>query len=316
MRDGSCELLITSGERLFSNIKISPEKPILIAGPTASGKSALALKLAREHNGIIINADALQVYDCWQILTARPSTDDLAKAPHALYGHVARTESYSVGRWLRELEPYIDGSSGKTPIIVGGTGLYFSSLLNGLANIPNVTSEVRSRGEHIVNKNGISALLSILRQHDPDTVSRIDTQNPMRVQRAWEVLETTGKGLASWQDQTPEPRLRRADCNAFLLSTPKEVLTPRINSRFRRMLDLGAVDECRRALPDWDPTLPSSRAIGAREIISYLRDETDLDTAITGSEIATRQYAKRQRSWFKARMKDWIWIDANSPSHE
>jgi len=281
----------------------------LIAGPTASGKSALALRIGREHNGIILNADALQVYDCWQILTARPSVEDMAQVPHALYGHVGRRASYSVGQWLRELEPYLDPSCAKTPIIIGGTGLYFSSLLNGLADIPNVTPSVRSRAEHIVNESGFTTLLRDLEQRDPLTVSRIDSQNPMRVQRAWEVLETTGQGLAAWQDQTPEPMVRLADCNAFVLRAPKEVLTPRINNRFRRMLERGAMNECRCALPDWDPTWPSSRAIGAREIISHLRGEIDLETAITAAEIATRQYAKRQRSWFNARMKQWKWVD-------
>lgn len=279
---------------------IPEDRPVLIAGPTASGKSALALALAERDGGRIINADALQVFANWRILTARPSPDEEARAPHALYGHVPGDAAYSVGHWLRDLAPLL--RDGPRPIVIGGTGLYFSALTEGLAEIPPTPPEIRAEADARLAANGLTRLLDDL---DPETRSRIDTANPMRVQRAWEVQRATGKPLAEWQDATPPPLLPPDGVVRFLIDAPKEWLTPRIERRFDLMLDAGALDEARANLATWSPAHPSSKAIGAPELIAHLRGAMTLDAAREAATIATRQYAKRQRSWFRARMKNW-----------
>jgi len=288
------------------------DRPILIAGPTASGKSSLALRLAQASGGIVINADALQVYSCWRVLSARPSAEDESHAPHALYGHIDCQTAHSVGAWLRDIKPYLDDAENRLPIIVGGTGLYLTALTEGLAEIPEIPPEIRAESTQLMASDGFSNLLKTLQKEDPKTVARLDVQNPVRVQRAWEVWTATGRGLADWQDETPPPLLPLSAANAYVLNAPKDWLNPRIDNRFRQMVDEGALDECRRLLPDWSPDRPSSRAIGAKELIAHLRGEIDLETAIANAEIATRQYAKRQRSWFRARMKNWSWIDLST----
>lgn len=278
---------------------IAPDRPVLIAGPTASGKSALALAIAESQGGVIVNADALQVFANWNILTARPPAGDLARARHALYGHVPGGQSYSVGHWLRDIAPFLD----QRPIIVGGTGLYFSALTEGLADIPFTPPAIRAEADTLSRETMLAAL-------DRATIARIDRQNRMRVQRAFEVLRTTGRGLADWQDSTPPPLLALGACTALLIDAPKEWLTPRIERRFDAMLEQGALDEARANLAGWDPTHPSSRAIGARELIAHLKGEISLKDARSKAIIATRQYAKRQRTWFRARMKAWQTIPA------
>lgn len=296
---------------MLSNLKLNPDLPTLIAGPTASGKTALAIKLAQQTGARILNADALQVYRNWQILTARPDADELALAPHHLYGHVAADQSYSVGHWLREVAPYLKNKA-TPPIIVGGTGLYFAALTEGLAEIPDISDEIRLQANHMHREQGLQALVQELAQSDPETLARIDQQNPMRVLRAWEVLRATGRGMADWQDATPPPMLPIGQANAIVLDAPKELLTPRINQRFHTMLKAGALDECRANLADWEPNRPSDRAIGAAELIAYLQGETTLEAATESAKIATRQYAKRQRSWFRARMKSWQWLELST----
>lgn len=284
---------------------IPPDRPVLIAGPTASGKSALALAIAQAQGGKIINADAIQVFGNWRVLTARPSPEEERLAPHHLYGHVPGDADYSVGHWLREVAPLLD--RGPRPIIVGGTGLYLSALSEGLADIPATPPEIRTEATRRLETSGLDALLSDL---DAPTRARIDERNPMRVQRAWEVLRATGRGLARWQDETPAPLLPLGDCAAFVVDAPKDWLAPRIETRFDRMLDAGALDETRANLAGWDPARLSAKAIGAPELVAHLRGEIDLDTAREKAVIATRQYAKRQRTWFRARMASWQWLSA------
>ncbi|NNE86856.1 MAG: tRNA (adenosine(37)-N6)-dimethylallyltransferase MiaA [Silicimonas sp.] len=279
------------------------ERPVLLAGPTASGKSALALEIAAKLGGAIVNADALQVFANWRVLTARPSAQDEAAHPHALYGHVAGDHPYSVGAWLREVTPYL---AGPPPVIVGGTGLYFTALTDGLADIPKTPDDIRQTAMARIAAEGADALLTEL---DPATAARIDRQNPMRVQRAWEVLTATGRGLASWQDDTPAPLLPLKDAQPLLLKAPKDWLTPRIAQRFDQMLDQGALDEARANAPGFHPALPSAKAIGAAELIAHINGTLCLEAAKEAATIATRQYAKRQRSWFRARMKGWQPID-------
>ena len=287
---------------------LDPNLPVLIAGPTASGKSALALRIARAQGGVIVNADALQVYANWRILSARPSPGEEAAWPHRLYGHIAPHQAYSVGHWLREVAALL--GAGPRPIIVGGTGLYFSALTEGLAEIPPTPADIRAKADRLRLSGGIAALLDAL---DADTRARIDTANPMRVQRAWEVQTTTGRGLAAWQDATPPPLLPVSACTALVVEAPKAWLTPRITRRFDAMLDAGALDEARANLDGWDAARPASQAIGAAELIAYLRGEMPLDQAREAAIIATRRYAKRQRTWFRSRMRGWQAMPADTP---
>lgn len=285
-----------------------PARPVLIAGPTASGKSALALQIARAQGRAVVNADALQVHEPWRVLTARPPATDEAAAPHLLYGHVAPGAEYSVGHWLREVAPLLPAN----PVIVGGTGLYFTALTEGLADIPPTPPEVRAQADALLREGGIAALLAGV---DAETAARIDRQNPARVQRAWEVLRATGRGLASWQGATGAPLLPLKDTTALVLVPRIDWLNARISDRFDAMLAQGALDEARAALPLWpDSTAPQTapqtaplwtKAIGARELIAHLRGQMSLAEAREAATLATRQYAKRQRSWFRARMGDW-----------
>ncbi|HLQ19173.1 MAG TPA: tRNA (adenosine(37)-N6)-dimethylallyltransferase MiaA [Tabrizicola sp.] len=277
---------------------ISHEAPVLIAGPTAAGKSALAMEIAARDGRTVVNADALQVYENWRVLTARPSPADEAALPHALYGHVARHEVYSVGRWLREIVSLLD----RPVVIVGGTGLNFNALTRGLAEIPDVPAPVRAEADARRAAEGHAALLAEL---DAATAARIDRQNPVRVQRAWEVLHATGRGLASWQDETPEPVLPVTAAEALVLVPDVAWLNARIDRRFHQMLIEGALDEALANLADWDPARPSSKAIGAPELIVHLKGELSLEKAVDAATTASRQYAKRQRTWFRSNMKEW-----------
>ena len=284
---------------------LDPETPVLIAGPTASGKSALALAIARAQGGRVINADALQVYADWQILTARPTAEEERQVPHALYGHVPGDTPYSVGDWLRDLVPLL---SGPRPIIVGGTGLYFTALTEGLAEIPPTPAQTRQRADDRIAAEGPAALLAEL---DADTASRIDRQNPVRIQRAWEVQASTGRGLAEWQDETGPPILPLDRAQALVLRADRDWLGQRIAQRFDAMLDAGVLDEARRNRPAWRPDLPSAKAIGAAELMAHIEGRLDLQTLRERVAILTRQYAKRQRSWFRARMGGWRWLDCH-----
>ena len=282
-----------------------PDRPVLIAGPTASGKSSLALAIAEAHGGRVINADALQVYARWRILTARPSAADLARAPHALYGHVAGHAPYSVGAWLADLAPLLAG--GERPVIVGGTGLYLTALTDGLAEIPATPPEVRAEADDRMFREGADALLTEL---DAATRGRIDPRNPARIRRAWEVLRATGTGLARWQDRPSPPLLPKGDALALVIHAPPDRLGPRICERFDAMLREGALDEVRANLSDFDPKAPADRAIGAAELAAHVAGEITFDAARDRAIIATRQYAKRQRTWFRARMADWHSVES------
>lgn len=277
---------------------ISKEAPVLIAGPTASGKSALALEIAARDKRLIVNADALQVYENWRILTARPSPEDEAALPHALYGHVGREQPYSVGHWLREVVPLLS----RPMVIVGGTGLNFNALTRGLAEIPETPPEIRAIADDRMRSEGREGLLAGL---DPETSARIDRLNGVRVQRAWEVLQATGRGLSAWQDDTPPPLLPLDQAEAIVIVPETSWLNDRIDRRFAAMLAEGALEEAQANLSGWNPALPSSRAIGGPELIAHLQGQSTLDEAISDATLASRQYAKRQRTWFRSNMKAW-----------
>jgi len=279
---------------------LDPARPVLIAGPTASGKSGLALRIAEAQGGVVVNADALQVFANWRVLTARPSAEDEARAPHALYGHVPAGGDYSVGHWLRDVAAFLAG--GPRPIIVGGTGLYFTALTQGLAEIPATPPAIRAEADRRREAEGHEALLAEL---DAETRARVDPLNPMRVQRAWEVLRATGRGLASWQDDTGPALLPLAEAQALVLEAGRDWLAERIDRRFDLMLEDGALEEARANLPRWDPALLSMKAIGAPELVAHLRGDLTLDEARAAAQAASRQYAKRQRTWFRSKMKGW-----------
>lgn len=285
-------------KRLAGIGDISREAPVLVAGPTASGKSALAMELAARDGRVVVNADALQVYGCWRVLTARPSVADEAALPHALYGHVGRDQPYSVGHWLREVAGLVE----RPVVIVGGTGLYFSALTEGLAEIPPVPAAVRAEADERRKTEGFAALRDEL---DPETAARIDLLNPARVQRAWEVLRATGRGLAAWQAETAPPLMPLARVEALVLQPEVDWLNARIDRRFDAMIAAGALDEVAAERPFWTPSAAYARAIGAPELMACLQGTTGLEKAVAAAKIASRQYAKRQRTWFRSRMGAW-----------
>lgn len=284
----------------FGLTDIAADQPVLIAGPTASGKSALALAIARAGGGVIVNADASQIYDCWRTLTACPSPKEEALAPHALYRHLPFDAPYSAGHWLRDVAPFLTGSV--RPIIVGGTGLYFSALTKGLAEIPATPPEVRKDADQL----SLDVMLAAL---DSATCARIDVQNRARVQRAYEVQIATGTPLATWQDNTPAPLIDTENATCIVMDAPKDWLTPRIEQRFDLMIAQGAMDEVAQMQSRYDPTLSSCRAIGVPELMAHANGQSTLPQARDAAIIATRQYAKRQRTWFRSKMKDWIKVD-------
>ena len=275
---------------------LDTESPILIAGPTASGKSNLALTIASKLGGIIVNADSMQVLNCWKILSARPSAQDLLDVNHFMYGHIGINEPYSAGHWLRDLKKVL--TTPHRPIIVGGTGLYFNALLNGLAEIPEIKDSVKEIANELELEDMVQAL-------DDQVKAKIDLKNRARVQRAWEVQEATGESLVHWQSKTPPPLMQLGEVNTVLMDLSKTELELNITKRFDQMLELGVLDEIKAMEEDWDPKKIFAKAIGAPQLMSYMKKETNLKEARASSIIASRQYAKRQRTFFKKHMKEW-----------
>ena len=277
-----------------------PARPVLIAGPTASGKSALAARIAARQGRVVVNADALQVFECWRVLSARPGPEELAAAPHLLFGHRPATAHYSAGDWLREVTQLMQAH--RAPVIVGGTGLYFSALTEGLAEIPPVPPAIRAEAEARLAARGCAALAAEL---DAESRARLDTANPVRVLRAWEVLHATGHGIAAWHAATPPPLLPAGRATALVLAPDRDALAARIDARFDAMIAEGALEEVRAAGAWWDTALPAARAIGAAELMAHLRGETTLEAATAAAKTATHRYAKRQRTWFRNRLGNW-----------
>ncbi|MGQ2903008.1 MAG: tRNA (adenosine(37)-N6)-dimethylallyltransferase MiaA [Neoaquamicrobium sediminum] len=275
---------------------------ILIAGPTASGKSALALRLARETGGPVVNADSMQVYGVLRVLTARPDETQLAAAPHRLYGHVDPREAYSTGRWMRDVEALIrSGELGSKPaIFVGGTGLYFRALLDGLSAMPEVPPTIRQRWRDALADKGPVALHDLLAERDPAAAGTIRSTDGQRIVRALEVLEASGKPISQWQARSGTPLVEQASAQLMVIEPDRAVLKGRIDQRFDAMIEEGALDEVRAiAALDLDDALPVMKAIGVRELIAADRGETGFEEAIDRAKIATRQYAKRQSTWFR-----------------
>jgi tRNA dimethylallyltransferase len=288
----------------------SPERrAVLIAGPTASGKSALALDLARQQGGVIVNTDALQVYDVLQLLTARPSEIEMAGVPHRLYGTVHPSVRFSTGEWARAAAAVIAAEPDRPLIFVGGTGLYFDVLTNGFADVPEVSAEAVAAAEAEVEGLDGQGRGRLIAARDPLIASRLKAPDPQRVIRALAVLNATGRSLASYQDEAQKGLLDGFTLERMVLNPDREVLRQRIARRFETMFAGGAVEEVEALLAlGLDPNLPAMKAIGVPEITAMLAGELDEDAAIERAVIATRQYAKRQRTWFRNRMADWNWI--------
>jgi tRNA dimethylallyltransferase len=283
---------------------------VLIAGPTASGKSAAALELAEEIGGVIVNADSMQVYREAPILTAQPSAEDKARAPHLLYGHVAASEVYSVGRWRDDAVKAIAEARAMkhVPIFAGGTGMYFMALTEGLADIPATPDDVREEARALLDDIGVEALHARLAERDPLTAGKLRPSDPQRVLRAYEVFEATGTPLAEWQDRPAAPLLDKARAAGFVLDMPRSDLRARIATRFEKMLEQGGLEEA-RVLEDLDPILPAAKLLGLRPLQALAAGRLTRADALDAAITATRQFAKRQMTWFRHRMPHYIWYD-------
>jgi tRNA dimethylallyltransferase len=282
--------------------------PILIAGPTASGKSALAMAIAEATDGTIINADSMQVYRELRVLTARPSAEDEARVPHELYGFVPASEAYSAGRFVRDAAAAIATSreQGRRPIIVGGTGLYFKALLEGLSPIPEVQACVRGYWRAEAQRRGAEALHEELAKLDPVMAARLQVSDVQRIVRALEVLQSTGRSLAEWQRMRGSPVLEEARTKRLVVSLDRAELHARADRRFAAMVDGGAIEEVRAlAAMQLDPGLPAMRAIGVRALSAVLAGELTIAAAIDSGRAETRQYIKRQETWLKRHMISW-----------
>ena len=300
-------------------MKSSGERPdaVLIAGPTASGKTALAVKIAQELDGVVINADSMQVYANLSVVTARPSEEEMQGVPHLLFGHVDESEAYSVARWLEDAGAALESvrSQGKVPVFAGGTGLYFKALLEGLSPVPPVDGDVREELRRI-SRDTPDEIYSMLAKEDPEGLSRLKDNDLQRAVRALEVVMSSGRTLADWQMQGEvAPLVEPGRTVRLLIEWPVEELRERIALRFERMVEAGALIEIERLLArSLDTALPAMRAIGVPQLASHLRGEADLREVIDKAVIASRQYAKRQRTWFRHQFSfAWKGIPGKNP---
>jgi tRNA dimethylallyltransferase len=287
---------------------MSKPTAILIAGPTASGKSALALSLAEKLGGVIVNADSMQVYRDLRIITARPTPEDEARAPHRLYGHVDAAENYSVGRWCRDVGEALAeiAASGRVPILVGGSGLYFKALTSGLAAVPPIPANIRAQVRGRLQSEGVAPLYAELIERDPVTAHRLMPLDRSRISRALEVMLATGRSLTDWHKEGMPALVDPAHAAKVFLTCERTELVARIDARFAAMLEAGALDEVRAlARRQLDPTLPAMKAHGVPWLIRHLNGEISLDDASEGARMDTRRYAKRQVTWFRNQMPGW-----------
>jgi tRNA dimethylallyltransferase len=283
-------------------------KAVLIAGPTASGKSALALALADRLGGTIVNADSMQVYGDLRVITARPSAEEEARAPHRLYGHVDASEIYSTGRWLSDAAAAISAitAAGRLPIVVGGTGLYFKALTAGLAAVPAIPADIRDHVRGRLESEGVGALYAELINRDPQTAARLMPLDRARIARALEVVLATGRSLSDWHKEGLPAPLDPAHAAKIFVTSDRKELVARIERRFSEMLKQGALEEVRAlAARQLNPLLPAMKAHGVPWLLRHLGGELSLDEAAEGSIMDTRRYAKRQLTWFRGQMKDW-----------
>ncbi|KAA0700291.1 tRNA (adenosine(37)-N6)-dimethylallyltransferase MiaA [Neorhizobium sp. P12A] len=280
---------------------------ILITGPTASGKSAFAVELAKEHGGVVVNADSMQVYDTLRILTARPSDEDMEGVPHYLYGHVPAGQPYSTGTWLREASALIGELKikGRLPVFVGGTGLYFKALTGGLSDMPEIPDDIRSRLRQRLLDEGPAGLHGELRGLDPSMAESLNPQDGQRIVRALEVLEATGQSISAFQDRRGPVIVDPDRARKIVVLPDRALLHQRIDSRFEKMLAMGAEEEARALLAlDLPPEMPVMKAIGVSQIAAMIRGEMTVADVLRTGAAATRQYAKRQMTWFRNQMDE------------
>jgi tRNA dimethylallyltransferase len=289
-------------------------KPILIVGPTASGKSALALELAGRHRGVVVNADSMQVYRELSVLTARPGLDDLARAPHRLYGNVPARDAYSVARWLGDVGSELKDieQSGRRAVIVGGTGLYFKALTEGLSPIPEIPAEIRAQWRTRAVREGAAQLHLVLSQRDPEMARRLQQTDTQRLTRALEVLEATGRSLAHWQAVPGVPLLALQATIPVVIDLPRAMLHARCDRRFDAMVEAGAADEVRGLLGlGIDQSLPVFGALGVAAIAEWIQGRSTREAAVEAGKVQTRQYVKRQQTWIKRYINSWITVQSN-----
>ena len=293
---------------MFDVAKDAGGKAILIAGPTASGKSSLALAMAERVGGVVINADSMQVYRELRILTARPTPDDERRAPHALYGFVSAADAYSVGRYIADAHSALATArkQGLVPIFVGGTGLYFKALLEGLSPVPAVDDAVRAHWRQAADTLAPGELHRMLAERDPEMAGRLDPSDMQRIVRALEVIEHTGRSLADWQNNSGVPVIDERQTLRLMLLPERETLRARVDARFDAMMEEGALGEARAlAALELDTTLPSMRAIGVAPLMAAARGEISLETAVAAAKSDSRQYLKRQTTWLRRHMIAW-----------
>jgi tRNA dimethylallyltransferase len=284
---------------------------VLIAGPTASGKSALALELAQATGGIVINADSMQVYRDLHVITARPSTAEEARVPHRLYGHIDAAVNCSAGRWVTDAAAALAEAraQNRLPIFTGGSGLYFKALTRGLSAVPSVPAEIREGIRERLERNGVEALHAELSERDPDSAARLKSRDRSRIARALEVIEATGRSLTDWHREGLPPLLPPGQFSAVFLAPERDALYARIDARFDAMLAAGALDEVARlGARRLDPLLPAMKAHGVPALLRHLAGEITLEEAAEIGRADTRHYAKRQFTWFRHQLPEFEWV--------
>jgi tRNA dimethylallyltransferase len=292
-------------------ISTGASKAVLIAGPTASGKSALALDLAKKHGGIVINTDSMQVYRDLRVLTARPTPAEQASVPHRLYGHVDAAVNFSAGSFVTDAATVLaeTRAQGRVPIFVGGSGLYFKAMTRGLSAVPPIPSDVRENVRARLERDGTEALHAQLAQRDPVSAERLKPRDRTRIARALEVVEATGRSMTDWHREGLPPILPRSEFVALFLAPEREQLYARIDGRFDAMLRAGALDEVAAlAARNLDPLLPAMKAHGVPGLIRHLKGEIALDEAAEIGRADTRHYAKRQFTWFRHQLPEFEWV--------
>ena len=286
-------------------------KAVLIAGPTASGKSALALELAQKTSGVIINADSMQVYRDLRVITARPTPEEEATVPHRLYGHVDAAVNFSAGAWIADAALVLAEAraQNRLPIFVGGSGLYFKALTRGLSAVPPVPAAIREEVRARLERDGVEALHAALMLRDPASAERLKPRDRTRIARAFEVVEATGRSLTDWHRDGLPPLLPPGQFNALFLEPDRDQLYAKIDARFDAMLKAGALEEVADlAARHLDPLLPAMKAHGVPGLIRHLRGEITLEQAAEIGRADTRHYAKRQFTWFRHQLPEFEWV--------
>jgi tRNA dimethylallyltransferase len=286
-------------------------KAVLIAGPTASGKSALALELAQRAGGIVINTDSMQVYRDLRIITARPAPEEEARVPHRLYGHVDASVNFSAGAWVTDAAKVLAEAraQNRLPIFAGGSGLYFKALTRGLSAVPPISAEIRDSVRARLERDGVEALHAELAQRDPVSAERLKPRDRTRIARALEVIQATGRALPDWHREGLPPLLPPGEFSALFLAPEREALYARIDARFGVMLENGALEEVGRlAERNLDPLLPAMKAHGVPALIRHLRSELTREDAAEIGCADTRHYAKRQFTWFRHQLPEFEWV--------